>query len=268
MDHRRRDRARPAPSEQTSAFPPATGPRLYAHGSALVSVHTRAGSLALRDAQPADLDSYLGYWHYSGERTKEMLGIDRRKLGTPADTRERFLAMIRKPGTYPSDVIFTATLNALVIGYTNMNRYGADEAYVHLHLYRRSLRSALVTRMPGAAATAGAGLAAALIGPGLSMYFRLFPLQRLILQTRPENGTINKALDLYGFAVERRYVEHPAGLAAPGEQCLRYVHRDDVPRMLRRGAELTALVPDQDASASGEPQRAGDAGESRKETLQ
>lgn len=268
MDHRRKDPPLSSPAEQSATFPDAARPHLHVPGSALVSVETRAGVLALRDAVPADLDAYLNYWHYSGERIKEILGIDQAKLGTPADTRERFLSMIRKPGTYPSDVLFTATLNGSVIGYTNMNRYGADEAYVHLHLYRRSLRSVLVARTPGAPARAGAGLAAALIGPGLSMYFRLFPLERLILQTRPENSAINKALDLYAFAAERRYVAHPAGLAAPGEQCLRYVHRADVPRMLRRSQALSALVAGAGSPVPGGPRQRADHGDNRNDTLQ
>lgn len=239
MDHHPKRGHLPFPSHEAPAPAASDPPHLHAHASSLVSVTTRAGVLALRDAGAGDLDAYLRYWHYSGERIKDLLGIDRRKLGNPAQSRARFLSMLRKPGTYPSDVIFTATLNSHVIGYTNMNRYGSDESYVHLHLYPRALRSVLLATSRLEAARAGAGLAAALIGPGLAMYFRLFPLRRLILQTRPENSAINKALDWYEFPLERRYVENPAGLAAPGQHCLRYVYREDVPRMLRCGEQLS-----------------------------
>ena len=207
-------------------------------GTILTSVHVPTGVLSFRDAVPADVEAYVTYWHYSGEEVKDLLGIDRERLGTPDDSRERFMKMIRTPGVHQPNVIFSITLNGEVIGYTNINQYSPDENYTHLHTYRSNVRSALrVTRLIDHARTS-VGLAAALIGPGLAMYFDLFPVRRLTLQTRTTNRWINRALDMYMPPSETTYVANPPGLAAPGECHRRFVRREDVPWMLSRAKVL------------------------------
>lgn len=205
------------------------------------SVHTRAGLLTLRDAMLADASAYVDYWHYSGEKLKDLLGIDRQKLGTPEDSRNRFLQMIRLPEADQPNVLFTITLNDEVIGYTNINRYGPDENYVHLHTYRAAVRSAL-SRAPAGQAKLGSGLAAAMIGPIIALHLRLFPVRRLVLQTRTINRWINRALDLYLPAAETKYIMNPPGLAAPSECYVRYVGREDVAWMLQRAQFLANSV--------------------------
>jgi hypothetical protein len=201
----------------------------------LLSLPMRAGLLSIRDAMPSDADAYVNYWHYSGDEIISLLGIDRKRLGTPEDSRKRFFSMIRTPGADQINVLFTITLNAEVIGYSNLNRYGPDDNYAHLHTYRSSVRSALKVRSTDV--KTGSALATVLIGL-IGGYFELFPIRRLVLQTRTTNRWINRALDLYALPVETKYVDNPAGLAAPGEQHLRYVHREDVPWMLERAESL------------------------------
>jgi hypothetical protein len=70
-----------------------------------------------------DVDAYLKYWHDSGDKIIKFLRIDRARLGGPAESRERFLRMIRVPGAEQPNVIFTMTLNGEAIGYTNLNRH-------------------------------------------------------------------------------------------------------------------------------------------------
>jgi hypothetical protein len=192
----------------------------------------------------ADADAYVNYWHHSGEKIKTLLGIDKTKLGTPEDSRERFLAMIRAPDAAQASVVFTITLNDLVIGYTNLNCYGPSSNYVHLHTYYSSMRAAVRTRgtTPIDSGSGGCGVATVLIGRIIAMCFSLFTLQRLILQTRPINYPINRALDLYMPVDETRYVENPAGLAAAGELHLRYVYPSDVLWLLDRAAFLTSSL--------------------------
>ena len=205
----------------------------------LVSIQTRLGQLSIRDAEPSEADAYVHYWHCGGEELKNLLGIDTKKLGTIEDSRKRFLKMIRIPGVEQADVIFTVALNDEMIGYTNINRQGPEDNYVHLHTYRGPLRSAIRTGKSSSGAKTGASLASVLIGPGMYMYFNLFPIRRLALPTRPQNRWINSALDLYMRPAETRYVDTPIGLAVPGELHLRYVRREDVPWMLRRADLLT-----------------------------
>jgi hypothetical protein len=205
--------------------------------TAHICIQVRAGILSIRDAVSSDVEAYVNYWHYSGEKIKDVLGIDREKLGTPEDSRERFYRMIRVPSEKQVSVIFTVTLNAHVIGYTNINRYGLDEEYLHLHTYRSSVRSALRDRKITHHTKSNTSLASVLIGYIINMYFDLFPLRRVILPTRTTNRWINHALELYMPPAETLYLNAPAGLAAPNEYHLRYVYRDRA-RWMRNRAEL------------------------------
>lgn len=208
-----------------------------------VTVHastlTRAGRLAVRDATPEDVDEYVDYWHYSGEELKDLIGIDRKKLGSPENSRKRFLHMIRVPGTEQTNIVLSITLDDEVIGYTNLNRYGSDDNYVHLHTYRNAVRSVLRARKFKDAKT-GTGLGGAVIGL-MGGYFNLFSINRLVLQTRTTNHNINAALDLYLAPAETKYVAQPAGLLAPGEMHVRYVYRKDIAWLRARAEALREL---------------------------
>lgn len=200
-------------------------------------LHVGPGLLEVRDAVPSDAEAYVNYWHHSGEEIKDLLGIDRKKLGTPEDSRKRFLEMIRVPGANQANIVFTITLNSEVIGYTNINWHGATDSYVHLHTYHSSVRSALKAGRLTNTARAGASLAAVLIGL-IKMYFDLFLLERVVLQTRTTNRWINRALDLYMPPAETKHIADPPGLAAPGECHVRYVRREDGDWMRRQAEYL------------------------------
>jgi len=204
------------------------------------TVRIRAGLLAVRDAIPADVEAYVNYWHYSGERVKQLLGIDLQRLGTPQDSRERFLRMLPVPDGAPADTIFTITLNDAVIGYTNINWRGPDDSCVHLHTYRGCLRGA-VEGTNRARVGSRSGVAAALFGL-VGGYFELFPLRRVILQTRPTNTWINRALDLYMPPAETKFIADPPGLAAPGDCHVRYVRREDIGWIRTRAESLGNAV--------------------------
>ena len=225
MDHRRRPSTPATSPNQSAAYPSLAARSTVSAPAPLISLQLKSGLLAVRDALPDDVDAYISYWHYEGDRVIDMLGIDRTKLGTPDDTRQRFFDMIRTPQALQKDALFTITLDGKVIGYTNINRYGAVDNFAHLHPYRCAPRSALL------------GLAV-LIGPGMDMYFSLFPIRRLILQTHPENQWINHALGLYMPPAETRHLAQPAGLAAAGEYHLRYISRDHIGPMLAESEQL------------------------------
>jgi len=212
--------------------------KLAEAGLVHTSITLRIGELTLRDAVPSEAGLFVRYWQFSGEQHLKFLGIDRKKLGTVEDTRNRFLKMIRTPAIDQSRVVFTIALHGEAVGYTNVNRYGPDENYPHLHLYRQSLRSAIARKACRTRAKSGAGPAAALIGPIMKLLFDLFPLRRVVLQTRTRNLGINRALDFYLPPAETRFFANPDGIAGEGEFHMRYVHRDDVPWMVARASEL------------------------------
>jgi len=201
-------------------------------------VRMRAGLLELRDALPSDSEAFVEYWHSSGEQHLNFLGIDRAKLGTREETQLRFLRMVRVPGLDQSSVVITLVLNGRVVGYTNINMYGPYDNYIHFHTYRSSVRSSMTAYRGVERRTGGASVAPVAIGLILSTFFALFPVQRLILQTRTRNLGINRALDHYMPVVETHWLENPNGLAEPGEFHIRYVYRDRAGLLVQRARQL------------------------------
>ena len=196
------------------------------------SLDTRFGRLGIRDAVPDDADAYVKYWHFSGDRIKDLLRIDRARLGGPDDSRQRFLRLIRTPDEYQSSVLFTLTLNEVVMGYANINRYSAHENFPHIHSYmhthRELVRDALGRFPRHAQLGRGSSFASVMVGLLLETYFKVLPIERVSLQTRPTSEGINRALDNY-LPVEETHFFHKAdGLAGPGVFHMRHVMRSDI----------------------------------------
>ena len=70
------------------------------------------------------------------------------------------------------------------------------------------------------------------------LYFDLFPLDRLIHQTKTRNIGVNRMLDKYVPVAATRYIERPDGIGSAGEFHLRHVLRDDIPRFFAIAARL------------------------------
>ncbi|RBH90108.1 N-acetyltransferase [Xanthomonas oryzae] len=184
----------------------------------------RAGLLTLRDANPQDADPFVEYWTDSPKSYLKVLGVDTARLGDAQQIRERFMRNI--PSSEPLEqptVIYSIYLKEILIGYTNINRYDAQENYMHLHIYRKALRKALVQGPK--AQTTGGGVGACTLGLIIAHYLKNFDMERLVMQTRTRNMLINRALDLYLPASRTCYFENPDGLSAPGEFHVRYAYR-------------------------------------------
>ena len=184
------------------------------------SVRTAVGVAALRDLRVDDIEHVVAYWHRNGEEHLDALGIDRALLGGEEDTRQRYLKALRTGHPDQRNLAFAITVDGAFAGYTLLNRYAPEVNYSHWHITERSLRAA--------------GLSSALYPYRVKMYFDLTPMARLIHQTRTRNVGVNRMLDKWVPVAETRYIEHPDGVAAPGEFHLRYVHRQDVPSFFER----------------------------------
>jgi hypothetical protein len=180
------------------------------------SASTPVGVAVLRDLRPDDLDEIVRFWYSSGEEFLDFIGIDRLRLGTAEYTRQRFLRAIWRGDLSQPNVVFAITVDGDFAGYTLLNRYTPETNYSHWHITNPRLR--------------GAGLSTALYPHRIKTYFDLVPMGRLIHQTRTRNIAVNRMLDKYVPIAETRYIEHPDGVALPGEFHLRYVFREDVPR--------------------------------------
>jgi RimJ/RimL family protein N-acetyltransferase len=187
------------------------------------STPTKLGTAALRDLEPDDLDALVHFWFESGDDFLDFLGIDRLRLGTPDDTRERFRRAIPTGDQDQKSIAFAITLDGRLAGYTLLNRYAPDSNYSHWHIINPDLR--------------GAGLSTALYPHRMKTYFDVVPISRLIHQTRTRNVAVNRMLDKWVPVAETRYIEDPDGVALPGEFHLRYIFRDDVPQFLAKQAQ-------------------------------
>jgi hypothetical protein len=188
------------------------------------AVKTRLGVAALRDLVPSDIDAVLHYWYTSGDDYLDALGIDRSRLGSTDQTRQRFLRAIRSSDPNQQSLAFAITLNREFVGYTLLNRYAPADNYSHWHITNPRLRAT--------------GLSTALYPHRIQMYFDSVRMERLTHQTRTTNIGVNRMLDRYVPVAETHYVDDPDGVALPGTFHLRYVYRKDLPRLFDKAATL------------------------------
>jgi hypothetical protein len=179
---------------------------------------------SLRDLGIEDVEAIIRYWFTSGDQHLDFMGIDRSRLGTIEDTRQRYLAARRTGDPNQQNLALAITVEGEFAGYTLLNRYTQEINHSHWHITNPRLRAS--------------GISTALYPHRIKAYFDLVPIERLIHQTRTRNTAVNRMLDKYVPIAETRYIEHPDGVALPGEFHLRYLFRDDVPGLFVRAADL------------------------------
>jgi hypothetical protein len=188
------------------------------------SVKTAKGVAALRDLAANDVEDIVRYWFTSGDEFLDLMGIDRERLGTMEATRRRLIRTIRTGDPNQLTLAFSITLDGELAGYTLLNRYTPETNYGHWHITVPQLRAA--------------GISTALYPHRIKTYSDLVPIERVIHQTRTRNTAVNRMLDKYVPVSETCRLEHPDGVALPGEFHLRYVQRADVPKLFARAADL------------------------------
>ena len=188
------------------------------------AINTRVGRATLRSLGEADVDAVVRFWHESGDEVLDYRGIDRARLGTREHTRQRFLRAIPTGNAEQANLAFAIDVDGEHSGYTLLNRYSPEVNYSHWHIIRPELR--------------GAGLSSALYPYRVRMYFDAAPMECLTHQTRTRNTAVNRMLDKWVPVAETKYIEDPDGMALPGEFHLRYMRRDDVPRLFERARAM------------------------------
>ena len=184
------------------------------------SVNTKVGVAALREMSSEDVGSIVRFWHESGDEFLDFLGIDRSRLRSEEDTRQRFLRAIPTGDPDQQNIAFAITVNGVFAGYTLLNRYTPEINYSHWHVTNPHLRAS--------------GLSTALYPYRIKTYFDWAPMDRLTHQTRTRNAGVNRMLDRYLPVAETRFIDHPDGVALPGEFHLRYVFRKDIPSFFEK----------------------------------
>jgi len=145
------------------------------------------------------------------------MGADPARLGTPGETRARYLRALRSGDPTQRSILFSIKLDGTFAGFSALNQHDLQTNYSHWHIVNFSRRRC--------------GLSTALYPHRIKMYFDTTNMERLIHQTRPQNVGVNAMLEKYVRVAETRFIENPDGMGRPGIFNLRYVHRYDVERI-------------------------------------
>src|ERR1700730_7051183 len=195
--------------------------------SIFASVKAANGVAGLRDVAPADLQQIVNYWLLSPDEHLAFMGVDRQRLGPEESIYKRFLTAIRTGDPTQSTISFGITLDERLFGYTLLNRYSEKVNYSHWHIIVPNLRAT--------------GISTALYPYRIKAYFDVAPISQLIHQTRTRNIGVNRMLDKFIPVSETKYIDKPDGVAGPGEFHLRFVRREDIPKIFARAAALGTI---------------------------
>ena len=150
--------------------------------------------------------------------------LDRARLPDRIALRERYTSWKWAGDPAQMNSIFALRLDGRLIGFTNLLRKTPQENYSHWHIVDPGDRAG--------------GISSAVYPTRIELYFDLFPIERLVHQTRITNTGVNRMLDKFVPVAKTEFVERPDGLAKPGEFHMRYVTRADLPRIREIGAQL------------------------------
>jgi hypothetical protein len=191
-------------------------------------VPTRLGEVWFDDHVSEDeLDSIADYFTRPDAHLDTL--IDRARMPDRAGLRARYAAWRWSGDPNQMSLLFalridSGALKGRLVGFTNLLRKTPDVNYSHWHIVDPDAR--------------GGGVSSAIYPARLDLYFGLFPIDRLIHQTRITNTGVNRMLDKFVPIAVTEFVEKPDGLAKPGEFHMRHVTRADLPRIREIGRRL------------------------------
>jgi hypothetical protein len=187
-------------------------------------VPTRVGEVWFgADLSDADLDMMADYFTRPDAHLDTL--VDRTRFPDKGKLRERYAAWRWAGDPAQASSVFALRLDGRLAGFTNLLRKTPEENYSHWHIIDPADRAG--------------GISSAIYPTRLDLYFGLFPIERLVHQTRVTNTGVNRMLDKFVPVAKTEFVERPDGLAKPGEFHMRYVTRADLPRIREIGARLS-----------------------------
>jgi hypothetical protein len=186
-------------------------------------VKTQAGE-AWFDAKltDAEFDLIADYFHRPDAHLDTL--IDRTRLPERAALRSRYASWAYAGDPAQMNSVFALRLDGRLVGFTNLLRKTPKDNYSHWHIIEPADRAG--------------GISSAIYPARIDLYFELFPIERLVHQTRISNTGVNRMLDKFVPVAKTEFVERPDGLARPGEFHMRYVTRADLPRIREIGERL------------------------------
>jgi len=171
-------------------------------------------TIVIRDMAQQDVETIVRYWHDGDPTFLNSLGLDASKLVSRATTRERLLASVQ--GSLRSNrSYFVVADGTELLAYTNLNFRSESEACAHFHVLRRTARvkATMFVLFPAV----------------ITMFFNRFPLERIEMQTLPENSNIGRLLRRFGLSPRRTFLDNPDSLGRPGELNIWELKRNALP---------------------------------------
>jgi RimJ/RimL family protein N-acetyltransferase len=156
--------------------------------------------IVLRDLEERDIATLVSYWFDSPSAYLTSIGVDVTKLRSRDEMAARLRASIG--AAVPERAYFVVAADDRVLAYTNLNFRTPEVAYAHVHILDDALR--------------GRGFASQLMVRAFQLFFERFPLERVVLETSPENLGVNGLLQKFGLRPEVRDLDVPDGMARPG----------------------------------------------------
>ena len=170
--------------------------------------------VTVRDIEEADVQTLVDYWHGSDSEYLRSLGVDVTKLVSQEETRNRFLSSVPPSQSDQRRATFIVASSEQIIGYTNLHIVSPEEVYAHIHILQKGIRSK--------------GLAYVLFLEMLRIFFSCLPIEKLIFQTSPENKSLHRLIQRFGFTPTRAYLSNPDGMARAGEFHIYEISRESV----------------------------------------
>jgi hypothetical protein len=186
-------------------------------------VPTRLGELWFDKLTEADLDAVAGYFLRPDPHLDAIM--DRSKLPGQAALRAYYDTARYSGDPGQMAAAFGLRLDSRLVGFTILMRKTPEENYSHWHIIDPKDRAG--------------GVSSAIYPTRIELYFDLFPIGRLIHQTRSTNTGVNRMLDRFVPVAKTEFVENPDGLARPGDFHIRYVTRADIPRIREIGRRFS-----------------------------
>jgi RimJ/RimL family protein N-acetyltransferase len=171
----------------------------------------------VRELADPDLPALVRYWHESPPEYLESMGVDLRKLASPAATEARFRDAL--PGALGPQRHVALAIDVLdrFVAYTNAYLDDRRVGHAHVHVLDPALRRR--------------GLGSQLFRRVLGLYFEHFRVTELALQTHADNPAIERLLQSFGLQPQLVHDPDPSGMARAGLFHQYRIVADDVSKL-------------------------------------
>ena len=148
-----------------------------------------------------DYERVVDYFLTADEAFLRGMGVDLSKLPDRESWLRRLSADLERDDREKEACFLAWVFNGKSVGHSNINNIKfAEEAYLHLHLWRSDLRKA--------------GLGTEFLRRSVETFMDRFMLKRLVCEPSAENPAPNRALVKAGFKFIRKYRTVPSPITS------------------------------------------------------